>query len=337
MNTINSLVPFGGLTITTVSGETLTLSPASSGLGGGAAGTSVADYVGGTGGSKPLPSFKINQPKAEAPGQFVLVQSESAINEAGERERYKTSSAPLGRVVTGRIVGYTLNRSFMPPFDPAHPESGQPLCKSENFVTPVAAFDGKFSHECARFDTATNRLVEVCPKAVWYVDSKGKNTVDCRIQYVFCVAVEIGDETVYAEMYIKGKGAVSGRTLIQQLRALEINNLPLYTYPVQFTVTDAGTSYAAVCQMQVPPRGRENEATPDQASLDALETGVGRWQEALRVRVERAARLPEGTSGTVQTPAPANNAAQELVSTMHRTSSVPAVPPTAQPQAKPLI
>lgn len=122
-----ALAPFNptrALTITTTDGQSLSVAPANSGAGISAG--SVVDMLGGAGG-KPLPRLIVAQPKDSRgldpawQGQFILSQSDRGVNAKGENEQIKAYSAPLGRAIQGRIVGYTLNRSLMPKFDTRMP------------------------------------------------------------------------------------------------------------------------------------------------------------------------------------------------------------------------
>jgi hypothetical protein len=340
----NSIVPFNpasfGITVEGLDGQTYTVDP-----------SKLADMLPGGGGGKPLPRIIAVQPRDNRDGipvewrdQLAMQISENAVDDNGESSRFKSFAGPFGKSLTVRVVGFTMNRSFMPKYDPNAPEgSNKPNCRSENFVAPDAAYMGKFSTQCCAVNPQTGKLVPICPMAQWGEKINGKsNPPSCNETYVIAVAFEHEGEWVIAECYLKSASANSGKTLIQQLRGLQIKNLPFYTFPVELRLTEAGVGNTYVAVMQIPQPGQEDQAFPEEHEIDVLEAGVARWQEAMKVRSDRAQRV----SDTAQAVHPAQSiqgvnsdeVADALASNSRQPATAPAQAP-AQPKkpSKPLI
>lgn len=286
------------LSITTTTGEQIQLAPGHSAAGIGQ--TSVADMLPG-GGEKPLPRLIVAQPKdargieVSLQGQFIIQSSEQVVNDKGEDERIRSYTDPLGIRIHARVVGYTLNRSLMPKYDPraTGPDANKPLCHSENFLVPDARYADKYAHQCVAFDPQRGALVASCPMAAWGARDKqtGKsNPPPCNETYILALAIKLADQWVTCEAYFKSSSAKTGRTLIQQLRALELRNYRLYMYPVELWVTDAGVGYSMAGRLVLPPTSQPDLGCPDETDLEALEAGVTRWASALQYRTERANR-----------------------------------------------
>lgn len=337
----NAIVPYqlGGLTIETVDGERIQIQSGNSGNTSGS--TNVVDLLPGGAGGQALPRFTAGQPRdsrwPDGSNQIFLIETSEAVNEQGEKEKIKSFVGPFGPRLVVRPVGYAVNRSLMPKFDP-NSDDNKPLCRSENFIVPDAQYTGKYSTQCCRLDPRSGRVTAVCPMAQWGEKDErtGKSTPpQCSETYVIAVAIKFdGDEDwTVAECYFKSASAAAGKTLIQQLRGLELKGLPLYSYPLELLMKEAGIGNTYIGRLMLP--GLFEEGTPllpDSAEIGDLEAGVERWKEALKVRAERSAYVPLAQDGEAQGPVVTSQEPAGATSTQVATTA-----PAAKKSVKPLI
>jgi hypothetical protein len=169
---MSEIVPFkfnGGLQIETTTGEIVTIGAGTSG--GGTDTPNVVDMLPG-GGGQALPRITAGQPRdtrfPEGANQLYLIQNYQAVNEQGEKEKVKEFRGPFGTNIAVRVVGYAMNRSLMPKYDPNAPEGeNKPLCHSEDFIYPDAQYMGKYSTLCCAVDPRSGKLVGRCPMNQW--------------------------------------------------------------------------------------------------------------------------------------------------------------------------
>jgi hypothetical protein len=226
----------------------------------------------------------------------------------------------------------------MPKFDPnAADGENKPLCRSENFIVPDAQYTGIYSTACCRLDPRSGKVTAVCPMAQWGEKNErtGKSQPPaCSETYVIAVAIKFdGDEDwTVAECYFKSSSAAAGKTLIQQLRGLELKGLPLYSYPIELLMKDVGIGNTYVARLMLPGMFEENlSLLPEEGEVADLEAGVERWKEALKVRAERSAYVPAQQDGEAQGPVVTPQ------QTGAATSTVVAVAAPAKKKAGPLI
>lgn len=297
-----------GLTIETLDGETLTLQP----------GQSVMDLLPGGGGGKPLWRLAVTQDHRDErlpghPDTFFLSRQTRRLDEQGNLIKH-TEVIPLGNSVRAWPLGMTANRSyFASKYDPNNPAEA-PDCRSENFVTPDAAYAGKISPVCARLDPRTGKLMPACPMAQWGAKgADGKSLPPrCNEQYVLFLAVSVdhgdssGSELVVCKAYFKSASASAGKAAIQTLRAIQAKGLPIWTFPVDILmkVVGKGTTYVPLVRTDI-----QHDYTDEDRS--GLAMAVHRAEDALRFQAERAARVEDEQAAEAEQNAPPRPAMRE--------------------------
>jgi len=252
------------------------------------------------GGGAPLFRLGVTQNKRDArlPGADEVIFITRKIRVDGQEERVSETYALAGSGETVRAwaIGFAMNRSyFAAKYDPENPAA--PDCRSENFFSPDAQYVGKFSMACATRDPRTGRLIATCPMAQW--GAKDPNTGKsqppaCMEQYIVCLAVSVVKEAgaqpemELVEGYFKSASASAGKTLVQQLTALRLKNQPFWAYPVDISPKAAGPG--VVC---IPTLRMDQPTQADPETEAAFAAAAIRWEQALKIRAERALALPD--------------------------------------------
>ena len=279
------------LTIQTVDGQTIDL-----------ANFNPLDVVTPSSSGKPLYRVAVGQPRDDR----FLEASNKLFLTRKLRVDGKTETDNVGPF-EGEMIVYPLqvwaNRSYMPPYDKNGGDDGnKPLCHSENYITPDAQYFtvqpngekvGIYSNQCCAFDSASNRVVAVCPLAKWGEKNPatGKSTPPaCSESYILFAAVTIhtdeGDQAEVVEIYFSRSSATNGKNLTQKLRSMQQQGQNIWEFPIKLTVKPVGqgnTVEGAFIQ----------RVEMDQADTEGMIAMSNRAEEAISYRKERASRLPD--------------------------------------------
>lgn len=243
--------------------------------------------------SKPLYRVAVGQPRddrfPEASNQLFLTRK---LREDGQTRQ--DNVGPFGGELTIYPLQVWANRSFMPPYDKNAGEDGnKPLCHSENFITPDAQYMGTYSTQCCALDRQSGRVVAVCPMAKWGEKNAvtGKSTPPaCSESYILFAAVTLdspdGPQAEVIEVYFSRSSATNGKNLTQKLRTMQQQGVAIWEFPIKLVVKPAG-------QGNTIEGSFVSHVEMEQADAEGMMALSNRAEEAIRVRKERAARLPE--------------------------------------------
>jgi len=203
----------------------------------------------------------------------------------------------------------------MPKFDDkASPDDQKPICKSTTYLDPDALFIHNQQAPSAHCRIlGAKGLVEVCPALKWGKTPEGKPIPPlCTEQIVIVFAFnnpETGDMEL-GECYFQKGGFKSGKNLMAALTNQVKDNLPIYFYPVQLSVVDAGIG-------NVPGATLVTSAKPEFSEEDhqGFKLAIDRYVSALEYLKRRAAWVPKDENETQEVSATASAQSESLTIT----------------------
>lgn len=273
------------LSIQTTDGQQISLQP----------GQSVIDLIPqGGGGSGPLGRIAVGQPRdtrnPRASNQFFTIKR---VKDENTNQWVNEYSDGLGTELTVYPLAVHAVRSYMPGYDPnATGDALKPLCASENFLRPDAKYNERFSSACCVLNPQTGHLVSFCPMAQWGTKdpATGKSKPPaCSETYIIFAALASPDgqgEPEVVELYFRSASATNGKTLIQKLRTLVQQGMPIYTFPIQLRIREVGQGNTFAGELVNAAQTYDDDAV---AVMDILKT---RAEDAIQYRLSRANQLP---------------------------------------------
>lgn len=280
------------LTIQTVDGQSIDL-----------ANFNPLDYVAPSSSGKPLYRLTAGQPRdlryPEASNQLFLTRK---LREDGQTRQ--DNVGPLGTEIEIFPLAVWANRSLMPKYteNSSNPDANKPLCHSESFIAPDAQFMGTYATQCCALDRQTGRVIAVCPMAKWGEKDPqtGKSTPPaCSESYILFAAIQLdtpdGPQAEVIEIYFSRSSATNGKNITQKLRTMQQQGVAIWEFPIKLVIKPAGPGNTIEGSFL-------NHVELEDADAEGMIALSARAEDAIRIRKERALRLPEQSQAEDEIP-----------------------------------